>query len=161
MRLPPVANHPAGDLLRSAGQMRASPSTVCNRNSGAIVRELFGWRDNACHDRERTPMSFSDSDWTRYPPLRPRIPSSQRRVLILAIAIAVSCTALAVAVYGIEQLLDLATAQHARPPEGGFVGLVGTGQRAGVGQGRLGASGMAAGLDDDDGLGTGRAARGR
>ena len=51
-------------------------------------------------------MSFSDSDWTREPPLRPRVPASQRRVLILAIAIAVSCVALAVAVYGIEQLLD-------------------------------------------------------
>jgi hypothetical protein len=51
-------------------------------------------------------MSFSDSDWTRDPPLRPRMPASQRRVLILTIAIAVSCTALAVAVYGIEQLLD-------------------------------------------------------
>jgi hypothetical protein len=51
-------------------------------------------------------MSFSDSDWTRDPPLRPRMPASQRRVLILTVAIAVSCTALAVAVYGIEQLLD-------------------------------------------------------
>ncbi len=51
-------------------------------------------------------MSFSDSDWTRDPPLRPRMPPSQRRVWILATAIAVSCVALAVAVYGIEQLLD-------------------------------------------------------
>jgi glycosyltransferase involved in cell wall biosynthesis len=51
-------------------------------------------------------MSFSDSDWTRDPPRRPRIPAAQRRVLVLAVAIAVSCTALAVAVYGIEQLLD-------------------------------------------------------
>jgi uncharacterized protein involved in exopolysaccharide biosynthesis len=51
-------------------------------------------------------MSFSDSDWTRDPPLRPRMPASQRRVLILAIAIAVSCLAIALAVYGIEQLLD-------------------------------------------------------
>ncbi len=34
------------------------------------------------------------------------MPAPQRRVLILTIAIAVSCTALAVAVYGIEQLLD-------------------------------------------------------
>lgn len=51
-------------------------------------------------------MSFSDSDWTREPPLRPRLPPKQRRVLILATAIAVSCVALAVAVYGIEQLLD-------------------------------------------------------
>ena len=51
-------------------------------------------------------MSFSDSDWTRDPPLRLRTPPSQQRVLILAIAIAVSCLALAMAVYGIEQLLD-------------------------------------------------------
>jgi hypothetical protein len=51
-------------------------------------------------------MSFSDSDWPRDPPQRPRVPASQRRVLILAIAIAVSCVALAIAVYGIEQLLD-------------------------------------------------------
>lgn len=51
-------------------------------------------------------MSFSDSDWTRDPPSRARMPASQRRVLILAVAIAISCTALAVAVYGIEQLLD-------------------------------------------------------
>lgn len=51
-------------------------------------------------------MTFSDSDWTRDPPLRTRMPASQRRVLILAIAIAVSCLAIALAVYGIEQLLD-------------------------------------------------------
>ena len=51
-------------------------------------------------------MSFSDSDWTRDPPLRLRTPPSQRRVLILAIAIAVSCVAIAMAVYSIEQLLD-------------------------------------------------------
>ncbi len=49
-------------------------------------------------------MSFSDSDWTRDPPLHPRMPESQRRVLILTIAIAISCMALAIAVYGIEQL---------------------------------------------------------
>jgi hypothetical protein len=57
-------------------------------------------------------VSFSDSDWTREPPLRPRLPPKQRRVLILATAIAVSCVALAVAVYGIEQLLD-ASARNA------------------------------------------------
>lgn len=51
-------------------------------------------------------MSFSDSDWTRDPPLRLRTPPLQRRVLILAIAIAVSCVAIAMAVYSIEQLLD-------------------------------------------------------
>jgi Zn-dependent M32 family carboxypeptidase len=51
-------------------------------------------------------MSFSDSDWTRDPPSRPRMPALQRRVLILTIAIAVSCMALAVAVYGIEQMQD-------------------------------------------------------
>ena len=51
-------------------------------------------------------MSFSDSDWTRDPPQRPRMPPSQRRVLVLAVAIAVSCVALSVAVYGIEQLID-------------------------------------------------------
>jgi uncharacterized protein involved in exopolysaccharide biosynthesis len=51
-------------------------------------------------------MSFSDSDWTRDPPLRPRMPALQRRVLILTVAIAVSCMALAIAIYGIEQLLD-------------------------------------------------------
>ena len=51
-------------------------------------------------------MSFSDSDWTRDPPLRTRMPASQRRVLTLAIAISVSCLTLALAVYGIEQLLD-------------------------------------------------------
>ena len=53
-------------------------------------------------------MSFSDSDWTRDPPLRPRTPPLQRRALILAIAIAVSCVALAIAVYSIEQLLERA-----------------------------------------------------
>jgi hypothetical protein len=51
-------------------------------------------------------MSFSDSDWTRDPPLRPRLPPSQRRMWILATAIAVSCVALAIAVYGIERMLD-------------------------------------------------------
>jgi hypothetical protein len=58
-------------------------------------------------------MSFSDSDWTREPPLRARIPPSQRRVLILAIAIAVSCVALAVAVYSIEQILDASSRSEA------------------------------------------------
>jgi hypothetical protein len=51
-------------------------------------------------------MSFSDSDWTRDPPLRPRMPAAQRRVLILTIAIAVSCMALAIAVYGTLQMMD-------------------------------------------------------
>ncbi len=51
-------------------------------------------------------MSFSDSDWTRDPPLRVRVPLQQRRALTLAIAIAVSCVAIALAVYGIEQWLD-------------------------------------------------------
>ena len=51
-------------------------------------------------------MSFSDSDWTRDPPLRTRMPASQRRVLILAITISVSCLAIALAWYGVEQLLD-------------------------------------------------------
>ncbi len=51
-------------------------------------------------------MSFSDSDWTRDPPLRKRLPPSQRRMWILATAIAVSCVALAIAVYGIERMLD-------------------------------------------------------
>jgi type IV secretory pathway VirB10-like protein len=59
-------------------------------------------------------MTFSDSDWTRDPPARPRLPPAQRRVLILATAIAVSCVALAVALYGIEQMLD-ASARSAAP----------------------------------------------
>jgi hypothetical protein len=58
-------------------------------------------------------MSFSDSDWTRDPPLRPRMPAAQRRALILAIAIAVSCLAIALAVYGIEQLLDASARDEA------------------------------------------------
>jgi hypothetical protein len=58
-------------------------------------------------------MSFSDSDWTRDPPLRPRTLPLQRRRLILAIAIAVSCVALAIAVYSIEQLLDAAARSEA------------------------------------------------
>jgi hypothetical protein len=63
-------------------------------------------------------MSFSDSDWTRDPPSRPRMPAVQRRVLILTIAIAVSCMALAVAVYGVEQLLDASS----RSEEGKRIG---------------------------------------
>lgn len=58
-------------------------------------------------------MSFSDSDWTRDPPLRPRLPPQQRRALILAIAIAVSCVAIAIAVYSIEQLLDASARNQA------------------------------------------------
>jgi hypothetical protein len=58
-------------------------------------------------------MSFSDSDWTRDPPRRPRVPAAQKRVLILAVAIAVSCMALAVAVYGIEQMLDASSRSEA------------------------------------------------
>lgn len=54
-------------------------------------------------------MTFSDSDWTRDPPLRPRTPPLQRRTLLLAIAIAVSCVAIAMVVYSIEQLLDAST----------------------------------------------------
>ena len=59
-------------------------------------------------------MTFSDSDWTRDPPARPRLPPVQRRVLILATAIAVSCVALAVALYGIEQMLDASARSAAR-----------------------------------------------
>lgn len=63
-------------------------------------------------------MSFSDSDWTREPPRRPRLPPTQRRVLILATAIAVSCVALAFAVYGIEQLLDASARSAVLEPIG-------------------------------------------
>ena len=58
-------------------------------------------------------MSFSDSDWTRDPPLRSRMPAAQRRALILAIAISVSCLAIALAWYGIEQLLDASARDNA------------------------------------------------
>jgi hypothetical protein len=58
-------------------------------------------------------MSFSDSDWTRDPPLRARTPPLQRRALILAVAIAVSCVAIAIAVYSIEQLLDASARSEA------------------------------------------------
>lgn len=50
-------------------------------------------------------MTFSDSDWTRDPPLRARTPLPQRRVLILSVLIAVGCVAIAIAAYGIERLL--------------------------------------------------------
>ncbi len=60
-------------------------------------------------------MSFSDSDWTRDPPLRVRMPAQQRRALTLAIAIAVSCLAIALAVYGIEQWLDAAARDESLP----------------------------------------------
>ncbi len=76
-------------------------------------------------------MTFSDSDWTRDPPLRVRTPPSQRRVLILAFAIAVSCVAIAMAVYSIEQLLDTSARSEAlkhigdaaisAPPSAGLV----------------------------------------
>jgi len=58
-------------------------------------------------------MSFSDSDWTRDPPLRLRTPPAQRRVLLLAIAIALSCVALAMVVFGIEQILDASARSEA------------------------------------------------
>jgi hypothetical protein len=51
-------------------------------------------------------MTFSDSDWTRDPPRRPRLPPTQRRALILAVAIALACVAMALALYGVEQVLD-------------------------------------------------------
>jgi hypothetical protein len=53
-------------------------------------------------------LTFSDSDWTRDPPLRARVPPTQRRVWLLATAIAVSCVTIALAYYGIEQLIDSA-----------------------------------------------------
>jgi hypothetical protein len=75
-------------------------------------------------------MSFSDSDWTRDPPLRPRMPAAQRRALILAIAIAVSCLAIALAVYGIEQLLDASARddalRHVSNPSAGAPSGAGT-----------------------------------
>jgi hypothetical protein len=51
-------------------------------------------------------QTFSDSDWTREPPLRARIPPAQRRMLILTTAIALLSLTLALAVFGIEQWLD-------------------------------------------------------
>ncbi len=63
-------------------------------------------------------MSFSDSDWTRDPPRRQRLPASQRRVVMLATAIAVSCVTLALAVYGIERLLDTSARRDAQEPIG-------------------------------------------
>jgi hypothetical protein len=63
-------------------------------------------------------VSFTDSDWTRDPPAHPRLPAAQQRVLILTIAIAVSCMALALAAYGIEQMLD-ASARRAALKQSG------------------------------------------
>jgi type IV secretory pathway VirB10-like protein len=53
-------------------------------------------------------MSFSDSDWTRDPPAPSGLPQTQRRALMLAAAIAITCVAIALAVYGILQLIDAA-----------------------------------------------------
>ena len=52
---------------------------------------------------------------------------------------------------------SLSHAQQAGAPEGGLVGGVRAGKRAGVRQRGLGAAGAPAGLDDDDGLGSRRA----
>jgi hypothetical protein len=55
-------------------------------------------------------MSFSDSDWTRDPPQRPPLPpplpQAQRRALLLAVAIALGCVAIAFTLYGVERWLD-------------------------------------------------------
>ena len=51
-------------------------------------------------------MNFSDSDWTREPPRRAPLPPAQARALVLAVTIALSCVALALAVFGVEQWLD-------------------------------------------------------
>jgi hypothetical protein len=59
-------------------------------------------------------VSFTDSDWTRDPPPRPRMPAAQRRALILTIAISVSCMAVALVVYGVEQWLDASAYREAR-----------------------------------------------
>jgi hypothetical protein len=81
-------------------------------------------------------MSFSDSDWTRDPPAHARVPLQQRRALTLAIAIAVSCLAIALAVYGIEQWLDAAARSESlsrmgdvaavAPPSAGVAGIATT-----------------------------------
>ncbi len=57
--------------------------------------------------------TFSDSDWTRDPPLRASIPPAQRRMLILTTAIALLSLTLALAVFGIEQWLDASAREAA------------------------------------------------
>ena len=51
-------------------------------------------------------MTFSDSDWTRDLPRRPRLPPAQARALVLAVTIALSCVAVALVAFGVEQWLD-------------------------------------------------------
>jgi hypothetical protein len=66
-------------------------------------------------------LSFSDSDWTRDPPLRARVTPAQSRMWMLAVAIAVSCLAIATAYYGVEQLLDSAAQSEALKGVGAVV----------------------------------------
>ena len=75
-------------------------------------------------------MSFSDSDWTRDPPLRSRMPPAQSRVWMLAIAIAASCLAIATAYYGVEQLLDSAAQSEALKGAGTVIARSPTGASA-------------------------------
>ncbi len=58
-------------------------------------------------------MNFSDSDWTRDPPRRTPLAPAQVRALVLAVAIALSCVALALVVYGVEQWHDANTRAEA------------------------------------------------
>ncbi len=51
-------------------------------------------------------MTFSDSDWTREPPRRPRVAPGQRRIATLAALIALGCVAIALTLFGVEQWLD-------------------------------------------------------
>ena len=60
-------------------------------------------------------MTFSDSDWTRDLPRRPRLPPAQARALVLAVTIALSCVAVALVAFGVEQWLD-ANARAQRGP---------------------------------------------
>ena len=55
---------------------------------------------------------------------------------------------------GAEEILQVGHAQQACAPERGFVGGIGAGERAGVGQGGPGARCLPAGLDDDHGFGS-------
>jgi hypothetical protein len=50
-------------------------------------------------------MTFSDSDWTREPP-HARRAQAQRRTAMLTALIALACLALAMAWFGVEQILD-------------------------------------------------------
>jgi hypothetical protein len=50
-------------------------------------------------------MTFSDSDWTREPP-HARRAQAQRRTAMLGAMIALACLALAMAWFGVEQILD-------------------------------------------------------